>query len=97
MKNAILLHGTGGNPDNFWFAWLREQLTEQGFKVTAPQMPDADHPNLEVWTPFALRIFPLRCRNHHRGHSAGCPLTLQYWGSSRPHPPRRPCRRLYSP
>ena len=76
MKNAILLHGMYGNPDNFWFAWLRQQLTEQGFAVTAPQLPDPDNPNLSVWTPFALQNLKFDTETVIVGHSAGCPLAL---------------------
>ncbi len=76
MKNAVLLHGMFGNPDNFWFAWLRGQLEEHGYKVTAPQLPDPDHPNLDVWTPFALENLKFNIETIIIGHSAGCPLAL---------------------
>jgi predicted alpha/beta hydrolase family esterase len=76
MKNAILLHGTFGNPDNFWFPWLRAQLKAQGFSVTAPQLPDADHPNLERWTKFAVKNLKFDADTVLIGHSAGCPTVL---------------------
>jgi len=76
MKNAVLLHGLGGNPDNFWFAWLKAELAGQGFRVTAPQMPDAEHPNLSIWTPFAMRNAVFDEETIVIGHSAGCPLLL---------------------
>jgi predicted alpha/beta hydrolase family esterase len=76
MKNAILLHGMFGNPDNFWFPWLRAQLTAQDYVVTAPQLPDADHPNLSVWTPFVLQNLKFDAGTVIVGHSAGCPLIV---------------------
>ncbi len=76
MKNAIFLHGLGGNPDNFWFAWLRNQLTAQGYTVTAPQLPNPDAPDLNVWTPFAVQNLTFDEDTIIIGHSAGCPLTL---------------------
>lgn len=76
MKNAVLLHGLQGNPDNFWFAWLRAQLTGQGLSVAAPQLPEADKPNLAVWTDFALKNLKFDADTIIIGHSAGCPLTL---------------------
>ena len=88
MKNAVLLHGMFGKPDNFWFAWLRAQLTAQGFAVTAPQLPDPDHPNLSVWTPFALQNLKFDRDTIIIGHSAGCPLTLSILGALN-HPIRR--------
>jgi uncharacterized protein len=76
MKNAVLLHGMFGNPENFWFPWLRQQLEAKGYKVTAPQLPAADTPNLNVWTPFALENMSFDRETLIVGHSAGCPLTL---------------------
>ena len=80
MKNAILLHGLSGNPDNFWFAWLREQLVKRGYVVTAPQLPEPDAPSLEVWTDFALRNLKFDSETLIIGHSAGCPLILSILG-----------------
>jgi predicted alpha/beta hydrolase family esterase len=76
MKNAILLHGMYGNPDNFWFSWLRKQLIGQGYAVAAPQLPNPDVPNLEVWTSFAFANLAFDAETIIVGHSAGCPLTL---------------------
>ena len=76
MKNVILLHGMFGNPANFWFGWLRTELESAGFKVTAPQMPDADKPHLKNWTDFALANLSFDTDTIIIGHSAGCPLTL---------------------
>ena len=76
MKNAILLHGLKGNPDNFWFAWLRRALAEQGYHVSAPQLPDPEHPNLAVWTDYALQNLSFDQETLIIGHSAGCPLIL---------------------
>jgi len=88
MKNAILLHGMFGNPDNFWFGWLRAQLDQQGYKVTAPQLPDPDNPDLRVWTPFALQNLKFDEETILIGHSAGCPLALSILNEIN-HPIRR--------
>lgn len=76
MKNVVLLHGLGGNPDNFWFAWLHDELMAKGYRVMGLQLPDADHPNLSVWTPYALENATFDEDAIIIGHSAGCPLTL---------------------
>ncbi len=76
MKNVILLHGTGGIPSNFWFLWLRQKLEEKGYKVSAPQLPDAEHPNLKIWLKFAMDNLQFNQETIIIGHSAGCPLTL---------------------
>jgi len=88
MKKAVLLHGTGGTPDNFWFAWLTEQLRKAGFSVQAPQLPQADKPDLKAWTSFAFQNLKFDDETMIIGHSAGCPLTLSIL-SEITHPVRR--------
>ena len=39
MKNAIIIHGTEGFPEENWFPWLRGELEKCGFKVNIPQFP----------------------------------------------------------
>ena len=88
MKNAILLHGFNCTPDYFWFGWLRQELEGQGFTVTAPQLPNAENPNLEVWTAFALENLSFDADSIIISHSAGCPLTLSILNRLN-HPVRR--------
>jgi predicted alpha/beta hydrolase family esterase len=76
MKNAVLLHGTFGNPDNFWFPWLKKELEAQGFSVSAPQLPDPDRPRLDTWVPYALDNLKFDQKTVLIGHSAGCPAAL---------------------
>jgi uncharacterized protein len=76
MRNAILFHGTSGNPENFWFPWLREQLRASGFVVSVPQLPDPDDSNVEQWTKFALETLTFNSDTLIVGHSAGGPLAL---------------------
>jgi len=39
MKNAIIIHGTEGYPEENWFPWLKEKLIEDGYRVSVPQFP----------------------------------------------------------
>ena len=39
MKNAIIIHGTEGYPEENWFPWLKKELEQQGYKVNVPQFP----------------------------------------------------------
>lgn len=75
-KKAIILHGTGSGPDDFWLPWLGRELAAQGYHVTAPQLPEKDTPRLDVWTPFALAHLSFDKDTVLIGHSAGCPLIL---------------------
>lgn len=76
MKNAILLHGTGGNPENFWFPWLKKNLEEKGYEVWVPQLPEADTPKLDVWVPYVVKHGKFSEETIIIGHSAGSPTIL---------------------
>ena len=39
MKNAIIIHGTEGYPEENWFPWLKSELEKNGFAVSVPQFP----------------------------------------------------------
>ncbi|MBI3037166.1 alpha/beta hydrolase [Candidatus Woesearchaeota archaeon] len=49
MANFILIHGTGGNPDECFYPWLRQRLEEDGHKVYAPQLPMPENQSLQTW------------------------------------------------
>jgi len=54
MKNALILHGTGSNPEDHWFPWLKSQLELKGYKVWVPQLPKSETPNIEDYNKFLL-------------------------------------------
>lgn len=39
MKNAIIIHGTEGYPEENWFPWLKNELERLGYRVEVPQFP----------------------------------------------------------
>jgi len=75
MKNAIIFHGTGCNPDSYWQPYLKRELEKVGFEVSIPALPNPNRPDIAEWLPIALK------ENYSAetvlvGHSAGCPLVL---------------------
>ena len=76
MKNAIICHGTGSKPESFWFPSIKKFLEKNGYQVWAPQLPEADCPNLNIWLPFILDNGKLDEETIIIGHSAGSPLIL---------------------
>lgn len=75
MKNAVILHGTGGTDQSFWFPWLKKELEQKEYNVSIPLLPDTDHPDLEKWLPVALQQTYTE-ETVLIGHSAGGPLQL---------------------
>jgi len=76
MKNAIILHGTGCNPNSFWQPSIKIFLKKRGYKVWVPALPDAAKPDLKKWLPFVLRGGQFDKNTVLIGHSAGSPLVL---------------------
>jgi len=76
MKNAILLHGTGDRNDSYWFPYLKGVLEQKGYEVWAPQLPNAEKPNLQDWLSFVLENGKFSEETLLIGHSAGAQLIL---------------------
>ena len=78
MKTAFLLHGTGGNNnDYFWFAVTEKYLEKHGYAVWMPQLPNTDAPKLQETLGFVRNDMP--ALDEHTiivGHSSSCPLIL---------------------
>lgn len=78
MKQALLLHGTGGNDTAyFWFADTKKHLEAQGYEVWWPQLPNTHKPVLQDTLDFVLKSMPqLDEQSIIVGHSSACPLIL---------------------
>jgi uncharacterized protein len=76
MKHAILFHGGYSTPDDYWFPSIRTFLLSKGYTVWSPQLPDTDHPTLDVWRSYALLNGTYDAETIIIAHSLGCPLTL---------------------
>lgn len=75
MKNAVIFHGTGDNPERFWLPYMKTELEKRGYTVSVPLLPDTNHPTLENWLPAALKETYSE-ETIIIGHSAGAPLVL---------------------
>jgi len=75
-QNAILLHGSGGTPEDYWFPYIQKRLERQGCTVWAPQLPEPNTPDLAVQLPFLLKNGVFTPETILIGHSAACPLIL---------------------
>lgn len=78
MKQAVLLHGTGGSDtDYFWFEDTKGFLTSNGFEVWWPLLPNTENPNLLETVQFIESNLPSIDENTVViAHSSACPLIL---------------------
>lgn len=77
----LVLHGWQNHrPAGHWHHWLAGRLTELGQEVDYPQLPDADHPDLDRWlTELRTRLDPLHATGRDVTvicHSLACALWL---------------------
>lgn len=80
MKQAILLHGTGGsNTDYFWFENTKKYLEENNYSVWWPLLPHTGKPNLKDSLEFLNKNIPKLDRESILiAHSSACPLVLSF-------------------
>lgn len=80
MRNAWLLHGTGGSDtDYFWFADTKDYLEDRGFEVWWPLLPNTDKPELEETRDFVEEKMPLLTEDTLIiAHSSACPMLLSF-------------------
>ncbi|MFA6588585.1 MAG: alpha/beta hydrolase [Patescibacteria group bacterium] len=79
MKQVIIIHGWGGNPEEGWLPWARKILESTGFKVQIPAMPDTESPDIEKWVGILRQTITKPDEQAYLiGHSIGCQAILRY-------------------
>lgn len=76
MKKAIIFHGTGCTPQDFWYSWLAEQLKSRGYQAEVPAYPDINVEPIATFLPKVLANHTFDEETVLIGHSAGTPLIL---------------------
>ncbi len=78
MKNAILLHGSGGSSvDYFWFEDTKRHLESLGYEVWWPLLPNTDSPKLIETRDYIEQNMPsIDEQTVIIAHSSACPLIL---------------------
>lgn len=75
----VLIHGFKASSNtNFW-PWLRDELHKRGHEVIAPDLPDTEHPDPEVWLKALLEeVGPIDDETIIIGHSLGGGMALRF-------------------
>lgn len=78
MKQAILLHGTGGSDtDYFWFEDTKKFLEQNGYAVWWPLLPNTNKPSLQETVEYIEEKMPAVDEDSIIiAHSSACPLIL---------------------
>lgn len=75
-RKAIILHGTGGNPDACWYPWLRGRLAARGYAVEVPHYPGINVEPIATFLPKVLNGHSFDEDTVLVGHSGGAALLL---------------------
>lgn len=46
---VLILHGIEGHAGIHWQQWLHAELTQRGYNVLMPHLPNSDHPERQTW------------------------------------------------
>ena len=76
---VFIVHQWSSSPDGDWYPWLRDALSERGFEVHVPEMPNPSAPEIDSWvSTLAESVGPLDSTTYFIGHSVGCQTILRY-------------------
>ncbi|MEK7553404.1 MAG: alpha/beta hydrolase [Patescibacteria group bacterium] len=79
-KRIFIIHSWDGYPEEGWFPWLKQELTEKGFRVQIPAMPEPAEPKIEAWVSHLAKVVGDVDENtFFVGHSIGCKLFFDIW------------------
>ncbi len=76
MKNALMLHGAGCTPNDFWFPSIKGFLEKKGFAVFSPSLPYPESPELSTQLQYILNNFGFNEKSIVIGHSSGAAFIL---------------------
>ena len=79
QKRVFMIHGWGGDSENHWFPWIKNELEKRGFLVFSPQMPNTNTPKIEEWVPsISKEVGQADDQTYFIGHSLGCQAIIRY-------------------
>ena len=71
MHRVIFIHGTGGDSEEAFFPWAREELKKLGLQTSAPELPSTMEPDREGWIEAVLDVYNPKEETIFVGRSLG--------------------------
>ena len=79
MSRVFIIHGWGGNPKKEWFPWAKKEISNLGFEVVVPEMPDTNYPKIGLWVNKLHEVVgEIKDDDIFIGHSIGCQTILRF-------------------
>ena len=79
MKRVFIVNGWEGYQEEGWFPWLKKELEDTGFKVSVPQLPEPDLPQIDIWvSKLSESVGTPDSETYFVGHSIGCQTIIRY-------------------
>ncbi len=76
MERAIIAHKWNGSPDGDFIPWLRDHLANEGFSVSAPEMPST---TIDAWvSAISSAAGTPDLSTCLIGHDVGCQAIVRY-------------------
>jgi len=76
-SNFVLLHGYTSSPNAVFFPWLKKELNERGYEVSAPTLPNTDNPKIIKQVDYVLKTQKFDENTVLLGHSLGSVVALK--------------------
>ncbi|MEM0465495.1 MAG: class I tRNA ligase family protein [Candidatus Pacearchaeota archaeon] len=73
----MLLHGYNGDPEKYFFPWLKKELENIGYKVNVPKLPNSSNPSVYEQTDYVLKNCDFDENTVLLGHSFGSVIALK--------------------
>lgn len=79
MKEAIIVHGWEGSPEEPMHNWLKKEIEKKGYNVSVPKMPNPSAPKIKAWVGHLKKFTKLIDEDAYLiGHSVGSQAVLRY-------------------
>jgi predicted alpha/beta hydrolase family esterase len=82
MERVFIIHGWTTTNKQDWIPWAVKAISDKGYSVTAPLMPNTNYPLMSVWQQkMEAVVGKTKPTDIFIGHSLGCQAILRFLAS----------------